>query len=419
MVDVTFVRPRFDEHDAARIVHTHYGLDATASGLPSERDLNFLITGSDGQRFVLKIANTTEDQGVIDLQNQALLQLAACAPDLRLPRLVPTMGRMAGAFVPDASGRPHAVRMLTWVPGRVLASVKPHTPELLQSLGTLLGRLDGALATFDHPAADRSLKWDPKKAAWVRPYVAQIPDPARRALVERLSTWSDEILERLDPSLPVSVIYNDANDHNVLVDGDDPYARRVVSVIDFGDMVRTWTVNELAVAAAYAMLDKPDPLHAALPIVAGYHAERPLADVEIEALLPLVCRRLCVSVVNSAYQRTREPGNAYLTISERSAWALLQQLAEVHPRLARDLFRDACGHEPCPNSGAVVRWLQRRQGEIGPLLDPDPATAARRVLDFSMSSLEAGTPQMWSSPQMFSRHVRGLMREQGAAVGVG
>jgi 4-aminobutyrate aminotransferase-like enzyme len=217
----------------------------------------------------------------------------------------------------------------------------------------------------------------------------------------------------------VSVVYNDANDHNVLVDGDDPYTRRVVSVIDFGDMLRTWTVNELAVAAAYAMLDARDPLHAALPIVTGYHAERPLAEVEIEALLPLVCRRLCVSVVNSTYQRTREPGNAYLTISERPAWALLHQLATVHPRLARDLFRDASGREPCPNRGAVVRWLRERQSEIGPLLDPDPATAVRRTLDFSISSLEAGTPETWSSPQTFSRHLRGLMREQHATVGVG
>ena len=74
MVDVTFVRPRFTEGDAARIAAERYGFEGTASALPSERDQNFLLTTTDGRRFVVKIAKTTEDPGVVDLQNQALLQ---------------------------------------------------------------------------------------------------------------------------------------------------------------------------------------------------------------------------------------------------------------------------------------------------------------------------------------------------------
>ena len=53
-------------------------------------------------------------------------------------------------------------------------------------------------------------------------------------------------MKRLAPRLRTSLIYNDANDHNVLVGGSDPYDRRVVAVIDFGDMLRTWTANENA-----------------------------------------------------------------------------------------------------------------------------------------------------------------------------
>ena len=77
----------------------------------------------------------------------------------------------------------------------------------------------------------------------------------------------------------------------------------MTSVVDFGDMLRTWIANEPAVACAYAMLDKPDPLAAAVPIVEGYHAAFPLHEAEIEALFPLICSRLAVSVVNSACQR--------------------------------------------------------------------------------------------------------------------
>ena len=59
------------------------------------------------------------------------------------------------------TGVAHHVRALTWVPGTVLASVRPHTPDLLRSLGSLVGAIDRALADFDHDAAGRDLKWDP------------------------------------------------------------------------------------------------------------------------------------------------------------------------------------------------------------------------------------------------------------------
>lgn len=416
MVDVTFVRPAFTAGDAERIARDQYGVVASASPLPSERDQNYLLNAADGRRFVLKIATTTEDLGVLDLQNQALLHLADHAPALALPRLVATTGRMYGALEPDGAGRPHMVRLLTWVPGRVLADVRPHTPELLRSLGSLVGRIDRALASFTHPAADRSLKWDPKRARWIQPFFAHVASIDRRTRVERLHAWSDDELDRLGPGLPESVIYNDANDHNVIVEGDDPYARRVSAVIDFGDMLRSWTVNDLAVAAAYAMLDKPDPLHAAAAIVAGYHAERPLSDAELDALLPLIVRRLCVSVVNSAYQQQVEPGNDYLVISERPAWDLLERMATLHPRFAAALFRDACGLVPSPTGTAVAAWLREYAGLVGPLLEPDPASVERRHLDLSIGSLEAGP---WTDVEAVSRHIRGLIRASNAGIGIG
>ena len=57
-------------------------------------------------------------------------------------------------------------------------------------------------------------------------------------------------------SLRTSVIHNDANDHNVLVDdaGD-----RVVGLLDFGDLVHSVTAQEAAVAVAYAMFHRRRP----------------------------------------------------------------------------------------------------------------------------------------------------------------
>ena len=64
------------------------------------------------------------------------------------------------------------------------------------------------------------------------------------------------------------MIYNDANDYNVLVDA---AGTRVVSLLDLGDVVHSAAVCDLAIAIAYVMLDKQDPIAAAAEVVAGYH----------------------------------------------------------------------------------------------------------------------------------------------------
>ncbi len=75
------------------------------------------------------------------------------------------------------------------------------------------------------------------------------------------------------PGLRRSIIYNDANDYNILLGGgEDIYSRNqsVTGFIDLGDMVYGTTVGDLAIAIAYAILDKPQPLAVAAEIVKGY-----------------------------------------------------------------------------------------------------------------------------------------------------
>jgi Ser/Thr protein kinase RdoA (MazF antagonist) len=72
-------------------------------------------------------------------------------------------------------------------------------------------------------------------------------------------------------TLRTSVIHSDGNDYNVLVSPYGRWGNRVSGLIDFGDMVHSHTVNELAIACAYALMGKTDPLAAAVRVVAGYH----------------------------------------------------------------------------------------------------------------------------------------------------
>lgn len=405
------VPSRFTVQQARRWASEFYGLHGDVRPLPGERDQNFYLRTSAGREFVLKISNAAETESVLDLQRRALDHLAARAPSLALQRVVPTVTGEGFAVVADEDGRRHFLRLLTYVPGRLWAEVVPHRRELLRSLGRVLGIIDAALWDFVHPAADRALRWDLRQAGWIMSALPHIPSGEGRRLVERFLRDFDRSAARLLPQLRMSVIYNDANDYNVLVGKGEAGDDQVIGVIDFGDLLRTYTVNEVAVAAAYAIMGKPDPIAAACDIVAGYHSIFPLTEIEVEVLYWLIGLRLCMSVTNSALQRTRQPDNPYLFVSERPAWALLEKLVEISPSLAHYAFRQACGWSPCPTAPRIVAWLRDNAERMGPLIELDREPPEVIALDLNVDSGELATPEDLSDPVALQRLVMERQKE--------
>ena len=419
MLSVKFELPNFTLQDAARLAERSYGIHGEVRPLPSERDQNFYFRAESGEEFVLKIANAAERREVLDLQNSALEHLASHASKVSLPRLCPAKTGESIAAIEGPDGSAHFMRLLTYVPGKLLAQVNPHTPELLRSLGRVLGTMDFALQDFAHPAAQRELKWDLKRVTWIRDYVHYIAMPSQSAIVERFLSQFDLSIAPALATLRTSVIYNDANDYNVIVAEGDPWARRVIGVIDFGDMLHSYTVGDLAVAAAYAMLDKLDPITAAAHIVAGYHQAFALTEQELELLYPLIRARLCISVTNSAYQQQVEPDNDYLVISERPAWTLLERLEDVSEEFAHCAFRHACGLAPSSHSSAVVQWLEQNPDSIARVVEPDLRVDSVVVLDLSFGSRELGDLTELSDVEAFTQKLFGRLKAAGASVGVG
>jgi 4-aminobutyrate aminotransferase-like enzyme/Ser/Thr protein kinase RdoA (MazF antagonist) len=405
--------------DAVGIALDLYGLRAVARPLPGEYDDNFHLTTDDGTECVLKVMHPERERGFVDLQCRILGHVAARAPTLTLPRVVSGTDGEPIATTDPIGGVRRLVWMLTYLPGRTLAGAKPHPPRLLEDLGAFLGRLDGALADFSHPAAQRELKWDLARAGWIHDDLEAVHEASRRDLVERwLGLYDAEVAPAL-PGLRRSVVHGDANDHNVLVSTARGRPAELVSVVDFGDVLHTVTVAEVAVAAAYALLDERDPLAAAAAVVCGYHAVFPLRAEEIALLFPLIGTRLAVSVVNSACRARAEPGDPYLSVSERPAWEALQRLAAVHPRLAHYTFRRACGLTPVPHATAVVEWLGREGARAAPLLDADRRGAPSVVFDLSVGSpLLGADPSTLETPALRAL-LFGEMRTWGTRVGVG
>lgn len=375
MTQVRFHAPNLTIADAAEVVKDRYGLTAsTIEPLPSERDQNFHVTADGPDSFVLKISHKDESHESVELQERVLNHLRARVPELLMPRIVPTLAGETLTTITGSDGDDNLARMVTFVPGQVWAQVAPHSAALLRSLGRALALVDAALADFPAAGAFGDLKWDLTQASWIREYFQHLPDD-RRDLVERLFEGYERIAPRL-AFLPSGLLYNDANDHNVLVaDG------RVVSLIDFGDMVHGPRVCDLAIGIAYAIMGASDPLAGAAEVVAGYHEALPLTEAEIEVLFPLICARLCVSVTNSAYQRHAAPENSYLQVSDRPAWALLDALEHIDPSHAIDAFRFACGLTPWLSESAILSARQRH-------LSPNLSLAYRRPLHIVRGHLQ-------------------------------
>ena len=407
------------ESEATRLAREIFRLDVSAKSLPGEYDDNFHLTVVDGREFVLKIMHPAREQSFVEMQCQALQHLARRAPQLSLPRVCPTLSGDAFTVATLSDGTKRLVWLLTYVPGPVLAKVNPHSPELLRGLGEFLGQLDAALRDFSHPAVHRELKWDLARAGWIRDYLHHIGDSAQRALVEKfLALYELEVVPAL-PSLRRSVVYGDANDYNVLVSPAWPQPRRVVSVIDFGDMHYGLTMSEVAIAAAYSMLGENDPLSAASAVVAGYHGVFPLSEDEISQLYALIAMRLAVSVTNSAHRKSLVSGDPYVTVSEAPAWEALEKVAAIHPRFARYTFRDACGLPAAPQSEKVQRWLAFNTSNAASILGTDLQIAPSVVFDLSVGSTFLGADPSASETENLNEAISRKMRSANAFVGIG
>jgi 4-aminobutyrate aminotransferase-like enzyme/Ser/Thr protein kinase RdoA (MazF antagonist) len=419
------------EAEAERLAHDLYGLDVSAKALPGEYDDNFHLTSKPKQsagvppdsaesrpEFVLKAMHPAREAELIDLQCRALQHLAEKAPQLGLPRVQLLESGEAFTSVPGADPQ-RLVWLLTFVPGRVLGKARPHSRELLQSLGRFLGEMDVALEAFEHPAAHRQLKWDLASAGWIREELGSIEETSRRALAEKfLALYEQRVVPAL-PKLRRGVIYGDANDYNVLVGEALPLPRRVVGVIDFGDLHHSIRVAELAIAAAYATLGKAEPLQAAAAVVAGYHSASPLEADELAILFPLLAMRLAVSVTNSARRATVKPDDAYVTISEGPAWAALEQLAEIHPRFAQYTFREACGLAPVPQGAAVLKWMASHAGSAEPVLDVDVRQDPTIAMDLSVGSAFLGGNPASLDMSALTDKIFGEMKKARVSVGLG
>ncbi|MCV7420469.1 phosphotransferase [Mycobacterium yunnanensis] len=307
--------------------------------LGGEWDRNYRLTTDAGETYLVKVHFPVRDVAELHWQEAILVHLEGKDPGVAVPRIVRALdgARHVALHVGDDRG---LVRVLHWVWGTELSRVGEHSTALLHHIGATAAAVSSALAGFTSPTFHQTHHWD----------LARSGDVIRDALdadpVLAGEFGAEVVLSRLaavEPilaALPRTVVHHDLNDNNVLV-GTVEGRQRVSGVLDFNDALHGMRVAEPAIAGAYAMLRKDDPLWALGHVVAGYHAVTRLTDGEIDAIFPLATARLCMQVLTWTVRARTQP-TAYGAMRMQHTVPALARLLGVAPAHAAERLHAAC-----------------------------------------------------------------------------
>jgi len=332
---------KFSTDEILDLLAQHYQLTGQLKDLPGYCDLNRLLTCMNGSKYIIKISSNLEKKVELLMQNAAMDHLTG--KGLAVPHAIENLETESITSVESVTGQKFFLRVLTFLSGDFYADIPFDrvNPALWSNLGRFVAKVDQGLADFQHVGAYRYLVWDLAHGYGVCQTTKHVLDREQKELIDYfLNIYHVQTMPFL-PQLPQAVIHNDANDMNLLIDHKQ-HPAEIIGLIDFGDMVYTHVINDLAITAAYALMNQTEPLNTLKVLVNGYHQVRPLSDLELNVLFSLITLRLSVSVCNSAAAFNADPDNDYLLVSAQPAWKLLRQLKKLNPYSVQCQLRQAC-----------------------------------------------------------------------------
>jgi 4-aminobutyrate aminotransferase-like enzyme/Ser/Thr protein kinase RdoA (MazF antagonist) len=326
---MTSNEPSLSTQAILSLLKLHYKLSGTLTDLPSYIDLNRKLVTKSGKTFVVKIANAATPFQEIDLENKAMRYLAAnknrCS--FNTPDIISSTNKQDIVAVSDANQRICFLRVITFLDGDLWAQAETSDTCYAKSLGRHLGQLNKTLKNFEHRGGHRYLEWDIKQSnIIIQRYIHALQTQKQKQIVTNiLQDFDNQVLPNT-AKLPHQIIHNDANDYNMLVDQEK---QELIGIFDFGDMLYTYRIAELAIAGAYAVMGHPDPESLLTNMFTSYHQQFKLTEIESQVFLTLIKARLAVSVCKSAYAFQKNPENEYLIISQQGAWDAIDALNHI------------------------------------------------------------------------------------------
>lgn len=343
--------PNLTSSQLDNALREHFGIDGDLTPISGERDLNFRVTNEKGDKFVLKVSGASDTFEELTFQNAALLHLEKNDPALPVPRVRFAQDRSSIVAL-EKQDRQYFLRVLSYLDGQ------PMLGDLILSrqrrdVGSLAARLVAAFKNFSHIGAARPFIWDIAQFHDLGGKIAFIENRERRALVEAVHRrFIDRVLPKL-PNLRRQVVHNDLNQNNILLNSAEG---TVSGIIDFGDMVDTITIAELAIAAAHQLYGQTDILAAVADVLTGYSAHDSVTQEEFDILLPLIEARLASREIIVAWRKHANPSatTSYRDDVSKLGWDAINRCAELTHAEARDYFISAVGATRSRNTGGEV-----------------------------------------------------------------
>lgn len=383
---------------ASQIAKEHFNITAKATKLDGYVDENFLLTTGSDEKFLLKVSShlsensAEENKEQLIFQNKILEHLSHKNLSFQTSKVI---ADKEGNSLVEISNKKSA-RLLSWVPGRLWATVNPKTQSLRNNLGEAAGSVTMALQDFEYPAAHRKLDWDIANSSWTNEHINLFSGKQKEVIQHFQNRFSE--IQPIYKNLPKSIVHNDLNDYNILVSSElvNP---KISGFIDFGDAVFTQTINDLAIVLAYATMNQPDPLSAALEVVTGYNKHYKFSEKELKRLYTLVGMRLVITVTSASLKKAEFPNDEYFVISEKPAWDLLEKWFDIHENFAYYSFRNACGYSAHPLEKKFKNWAKSNHISLKMLF---PTITSEKVvnLDMSVGSTLLGNLSEYNDPEV-------------------
>jgi len=391
--------PAITPMQAADIAAQHFGVQADVAALGSQQDANFLLRDLTGVPIgVLKIANPVFSRIELEAQDAASAFIAA-GEGIRTATNIELAGSPPIAQIDgDKTLFP---RIITYLGGGTLSGDAYLRPAQVAGLGALAGRSCRALTNFDHPGVDRVMQWDLRHGIRTVGVLAEhITDAGQRQVVEAAAARAWQRVAQLADDLPIQVIHSDVTCDNVVCDDDGIPD----GLIDFGDLVRSWAVGELAVGVASVLSHDGAESATTLAAIEAFHAVRPLSPAEIEALWPLVVLRAAVLVVSGRQQSSIDADNAYAVAGQNQEWRMFERATQIPLDVMTAQIRTALGvarpGEPITADAALIAGL-------------DPPDIVLLDLSVESDAMDAGS---WLEPDCEDRLARAALAGGARAV---
>jgi hydroxylysine kinase len=339
------IKPSISQENAVEVIKELYGFSVTEiKELNGYDDRNFFfsvahtyenphVTCLNECGYLLKVTNSqdSKDSQFFDAQHQMILHLSKAG--IVVPEPVSNRHGKLKSFKEFQSGVFHMVRVLKFIPGKILYDVDTWTTAIFYQCGGFIGRLGVVLNDFSHSAfKTRNSIWFLSNISQVREFVGAVQEDMHIVLLQDIFEAFLTEVKPVQDQLASGHIHGDFNEQNIIVRERNEHADTydIHGVIDFGDSQKNPLVYDLAIAIMY-MMTKCRCIHPNMVgghVIAGYATQRQIPKLEMSLLRTLVAARYAQSLTLGAHSYLQEP-DEYVLTTAKTGWKTLSNFWEM------------------------------------------------------------------------------------------